>query len=178
MMTDEQKRLAEDNLKLVFFYINKNSLDFEEYAGILSEELCLSACDFDKERGASFATYVLHRFRTAVFNNEKAKRMKKRSPGTAIASLDKEIENDSNGAPTSLKDLVAGDDDTEGDAVTSLFMEELRDVLNDRYWKAVLLRMDGLTMDAIGKRMGVSRERVSKILKNVRAVVEELWEGG
>ena len=58
-MTEEQKKLAEDNHNLIYFYARKYHMskqDFEDMYGILAIGLCKAARDYDESRGRAFSS--------------------------------------------------------------------------------------------------------------------------
>ena len=72
IMTEEQKKLAEDNHNLIYFYARKYHMskqDFEDRDGILAIGLCKAARDYDESRGRAFSTvamgYMLNECRNA-----------------------------------------------------------------------------------------------------------------
>ena len=46
-MTDEQRKFAEDNIKLVYYYMSKENVDKEEYESMLLETYCRAILKYD-----------------------------------------------------------------------------------------------------------------------------------
>ena len=51
-MTDEQRKFAEDNIKLVYYYMSKENVDKEEYESMLMETYCRAILKYDENKGA------------------------------------------------------------------------------------------------------------------------------
>ena len=61
MLTDEQRKLAEDNIRLAYWYAHQvkwTSLELEERIGMALLGLTKAAERYDPERGVSFVTYA------------------------------------------------------------------------------------------------------------------------
>lgn len=172
-MTEEQRKLAEENMKLVMYYMKQKGLDYEEWVGTLMEELCVAAYTFDPGKGTKFSTYAFVLFDRTVFVESRKRHAKKRACELNAYSLDKEIGTELPGVPTLLKDLIPSAVDVEADAIRNIVTERVLAKLNQKYSDAIMMRLDGMTMEAIGKKLGVSRERVSKMLKNIRKIAEK-----
>lgn len=65
-MTDEQKKLAEDNLNLVYYYMNQHKLDYETYYDILCIKLCEAAKVYDETMGYQFSSLAYKYFASGV----------------------------------------------------------------------------------------------------------------
>ncbi len=61
-MTEEQKKLAEENHNLIYFYARKYHMskqEFEDMYGILAIGLCKATRDYDESRGRAFSTVAM-----------------------------------------------------------------------------------------------------------------------
>ena len=65
-MTPEQQKLAADNCNLIYAYINRENLDFEEWYGELAFALCRAAQIYDPSFGVTFATLAWNCFMRRV----------------------------------------------------------------------------------------------------------------
>ncbi len=74
-LTEEQKKLAEDNYPLVWWFLNKYVLapgtisrhEIDECSGYLIFNLCLAAESFDPERNIKFSSYAIKALRTGLY---------------------------------------------------------------------------------------------------------------
>lgn len=65
-LTPEQQKLVADNCNLIYAYINRENLDFEEWYGELAFALCRAAQIYDPSFGVTFATLVWNCFMRRV----------------------------------------------------------------------------------------------------------------
>lgn len=65
-MTPEQQKLAADNCNLIYAYINRENLDFEEWYGELAFALCRAAQIYDPSFGVTFSTLAWNCFMRRV----------------------------------------------------------------------------------------------------------------
>lgn len=96
-MTDEQRKFAEDNIRLVYYYMSKENIDKEEYESILMETYCKAILKFNKDRGA-FVNLLYRMFDNEIKRTYNYKHREKRTiaEGETIFSLD-ELYSDSDG---------------------------------------------------------------------------------
>ena len=74
-LTEEQKKLAGDNINFVWWYIDKNLLKYnrietreiDEVAGYLLWHLCMAAEGFDPSKGFTFAAYAKMGMKSGFF---------------------------------------------------------------------------------------------------------------
>lgn len=87
MLTDEQRKLVEDNYKLVFYVIRKMKLqDADEWTGVASIGLCNAAKHYDPKKG-EFCTFATWCIKNEIIKEIKAKLAQHRDPGYKLASL-------------------------------------------------------------------------------------------
>lgn len=89
MLTDSQRKMAEDNHNLIYGYARQKYLDLDEYYGILAIALCKAARVYDKSRGA-FATIAYTCMDNDVAAHIRSEMKKSRIPNAAIVSYDSE----------------------------------------------------------------------------------------
>ena len=85
-LTEKKKKLAEDNLPLVWWFIDKKLKDrpnnlnaLDEIGEKLIERLCIAADTFDPSRGYTFSTYVFYAFLTGVREYKRAEELYNRN---------------------------------------------------------------------------------------------------
>ena len=93
-MTEEQKKLVEDNHNLIYFVLHKHNLPIDEYYDILAISLCKSGIHYDenKSKFSTFAVYNMEQDLKMEFRrNEALKRSKyeKISYNTPVQGVDK-----------------------------------------------------------------------------------------
>ena len=67
MLSEDQKKLVEDNINLVFYFIHKHKLSLEKYTDLGYIGLCKAALTFDSSLGFYFSTYALKCIYNEIF---------------------------------------------------------------------------------------------------------------
>ena len=97
-MNEDQKKLAEDNIKLVYYFLYNHCLSIDEFSDILMIELCKAAMYYDPELGpGSFSTFAYKCFINRIRNEFKSRKTTSNIINyLPIASLDNDVfsEND------------------------------------------------------------------------------------
>ena len=70
MLTEEQKRMVEENHNLIYWYCHKYNLDIEEYYGLFAIELCRAVQLYDPTK-SKITTYIIKAFWNKHVNWEK-----------------------------------------------------------------------------------------------------------
>lgn len=171
-MTQEQEKLVEDNMKLVY-YVYKKVFSIKD-GGREREELIQegmlglvkASLKYDKSKNITFATFayqcILRQMQMYLRNN---KPRLEASPLSLSATI-KDVEGDQ----LTIGDMVATDDD--GLETERQIFDEL--VLSDKEREVLEYRYMGYKQDEIGKIMGISRQRVSKLTFTAR----NRWRSG
>ena len=145
-LTEEQKKIVEENHNLIYWYINKNKLDVNDYYDLLAIELCNTAMKHNAERG-SFANYF----------NLRADGMMYKEYRKANAHKRKHVEVDFD---VDYYNTMGDIDITDG-----LALEEL---MSGEYGEVLLLKSKGYTQVEIADILNTNQSKVSKILKRAK----------
>lgn len=167
MMTDKQKKLVEDNIKFVYWFMRTRHLDFEEWIGDLSEQMCIAAIQYDETKGVTFLAYVTRVFENKITYVNAMKNTMKRRGDKYLVSLEEETNFGHGDMETTLADVIDSGIDVESDAIDNFIVKKLCSKLSERDKEILLMRMDGCTLNFIGKKYGISRARVDQILKDM-----------
>ena len=167
-MTEEQKKLAEENHNLIYFYARKYHIskqDFEDMYGILAIALCKAARDYDESRGRAFSTvamgYMLNECRNAYRCD------KYRNGKLSICSYNNIFSLSDEDDTTEYLDILEGKQDVWDDVnliELNQFNEQLR--------KIAYLSYLGYNQQEIAKEMGITQSIVSRKLKKIRKEIE------
>ena len=167
-----RETLIEHNLRLVAHIIKKYYASDGEQDDLISIGtigLIKAVDSFDPEKGTRLATYAARCIENEILMHFRAL---KRTAGTV--SLSDPMENDNEGNPLSLMDLIYTEDTIADDIdlkrkTTQLykFLEQMdapreKEILIRRYG---LYQTGEMTQREIAKRMGISRSYVSRIEK-------------
>ena len=170
-MTEEQKKLAEENHSLIYFYARKYNIskqDFDDMYGILAIGLCKAARDYDESRGSAFSTvamgYMLNECRNA-YRCDKYKNGK-----LTICSYNNIFPLSDDGGTTEYIDVIEGKDDVWDDVNLIEFNQ-----FNEQLRKIAYLSYLGYNQQEIAKEMGITQSLVSRKLKKIRKEIENAY---
>ena len=165
-MNEQNKRLVEENMKLVYHVINTyypNHIGDEdlEQEGFIG--LCRAAEKFDDTRDAKFSTFAcstIHNYLRHYFTG-----LSRQKRTANLISLDLEIKHD-DGSGDMLHEVI---EDKKADTLfKQCEIENFIDELDDREREIVKLRREGLTDEEIGERLGLSRGYINLIVRTMR----------
>lgn len=168
-MTDDQRRLAADNVRLVTYTMNRyfpNSIppsEWDDFVSIGYIALCRAAMLFNPDVG-EFSTYAVNAIRKAIQREFKYRYREKRKHDTLV-SLDEEFADD-----MSLSNIVT-DDSPSVELMASLHiaMDDLKPL--DRW--ILEQSLEGRLQQEIGNDIGFSRQRVNQRIKKIRAMLDK-----
>lgn len=170
-MTEEQKRLAEDNHELIFGYMRKYRLDEESY-GILALSLCQAAQTYDNEK-AAFSTYAYSSMRLNMQRDWRKEKAQRRGGGQMVLSLDygyKGSEKECN-----LNNVVGEETDMETKLIEKEIIKEaivfLREKLSEEDLEIFAMYLEGMKQREIGAKCGKTSAAVSKKILNTKALL-------
>lgn len=144
-LTIDQSKLVEDNHKLIYWYLSKRGLSYDEWYDLFAIELCYTAMAYDKNQG-SFSNYFKLRCDWLVKNNFRISQLKKNQ------HIDLELF-----------------DGYEYPIQKELFTEtELCYLFDGKYGTILKMVYEGYTQEEIAHKLGKNQSYVSNILKKIR----------
>ena len=168
-MTDEQRKLVEENHNLIYAFLKRYNLSIEEWYGSAAIGLCKAAINYDPGRGWSFHSYAYERMFYEVIGvfreNKRAK----------VIPVDKLVyyhavthECDDNGDGVEFINVIPSDVDVFSEAALNVVLDKIRNNLNRKELLIFDMRILGYTQMEIGKVVGCHHTDVSKIMKKIR----------
>ena len=163
-LTDEQKRLVEENHNLIYKVLYDHHLDIDEWYDVAAIALCKAAALFDPELNYQFSTYACAAIWNNICNQYALSIADRQIPKDKIYSLD--CEYGTGEEAYTIKDYYADDYSFEDDILTmERFVKGLNRFKNPRDRSVVVMASEGYTYEKIGQAYGISRERVRQIIK-------------
>ena len=153
-LTAEQQKIVEENHNLIYWYINMNRLDVNEYYDLLAIELCNTAMKYNADRG-SFANYFKLRADGIMYKEYRMAQAQKRLH-TKVSLLD------------NVHTLV--------DETDILDTMELQELMEGEYGEILKLRAEGYSQTEIADMLGTNQSRISKIIKKLKQEYEDRRE--
>lgn len=171
MLTEEQKKIVEENHNLIYWYCHKYNLDIEEYYGLFAIELCKAVQSYDPAK-SKITTYVIKAFWNKHINQERRKKRYKRKANEDTISLDQDFGKD--GEELKLCDFLTNGKSIE-DEIIMIPLSECE--LDDKLMSVVRLRLENpnLTQRELGNILGISQVQVGRILKSAEKKIKEVW---
>ena len=168
-LTPEQKQLAADNEKLIWFFLKKyaSGSDPHELYGVAAEGLIRAAATYDPARG-KFSTHAMYHMRSAVDFDQSCAKRKKRS-GKLVLHMDDVDAVDPNEeynaemcgvAPLQDRPCLSLDE-------TGADVERFLRSLPARDRELVRMRISGYTIKEIGDTFGITIQAASAHMKRI-----------
>lgn len=142
-LNDDQKKLVEDNHKLIWFVINKYHLDAEEYWDILAIALCKAAKRYKAEKKIKFSTFATHCLTMAAFGEMR----KTRNKPQMVSYNEYYVDGNYN---DSYLDMDVFDNDER---------------------EVIKLKVSGYTHKEISKITGINKNKIAKMIGSIKCKV-------
>lgn len=168
-MTDEQRKLVEDNHNLIYGFLNKKELDIDYYYDIVAIGLCNAAMTYDLTKGkfSTFAYGCMNR-ELKIYNNYLNR--KKSVPEDIVYSYNVKANED---VSESIIDAVIEDSNNNIDYSTeTISFNYFLNTLKDRERLIIEHLKNGLTQQEIAKELNRSQQAISLKVKEIR----KRWE--
>lgn len=162
MLTDEMRKLVEDNHNLIYYYCNTNGLSVDEWYGVLAIALCKAAKMFDESK-AKFTTLAMKCMKNAVLHETRLKNADMRKANLYTVSLETPL-NDTQ----TIADVLCGVDEVAEDVATIANLSQKISTLTERERIYIKLSIIGYKQCEIGKIFGLSKAMISNIKNELR----------
>ena len=166
-LTAEQKKLVEDNYRLIYKFAGVNNLDItdDNVYDALIDGLCKTAMNHDINK-ATFSTLAFINMRNALWTNYRDNNVKKRCNQNEVLSLDYCYDSDgSSDEDSNLHEVVVDSDLTPDE---KCFFKNIftNSKLTSREKRIVMSLYRGYTNEQIGAALGITKQRVGQIIKD------------
>ena len=169
-LTEEQKKLVEENHNLIYWFAKKYHVPIEEYYDVLAQGLCMAAYHYDPSK-CSFSTYAYLCMNTEMHVEYRKTLRKSEIPQGNIFHYENAWQ---------LSDLIPTNEKTENKVIDRISYENLisllNDILNDKDKEVLNYILNGLTMREIAKIEGTSHQAIHNRMKKIRDKVKKSYE--
>ena len=169
-LTEEQKKLVEENHSLIYWFAKKYHISIEEYYDVLAQGLCMAAYHYDPSK-CSFSTYAYLCMNTEMHVEYRKTLRKSEIPQGNIFHYENAWQ---------LSDLIPTNEKTENKVIDRISYENLisllNDILNDKDKEVLNYILNGLTMREIAKIEGTSHQAIHNRMKKIREKVKKSYE--
>lgn len=153
-MTELQKKIVEENHKLIYGIIYKHNWELEETYDLCAIGLCRAAMTYDNTKGVKFSSYAYKCMHNEVIRQFRKSQAQKRN--VLLQSLDANIVDTE---VCTLHDIVSNGLSAEDELVLLNI-----NGLNKKELKAVKLASAGYNTTEIGQIMSISQSYASRLL--------------
>ena len=164
-ITEEQKRLVEDNHNLIYSFLQKYHLAIDEYYGLAAIGLCKAGKTYNGEK-SNFSTYAYKCMFTTVMCELRKNKQAKTIPEHQIVYYQAELENNE-GDTASFMNYIPSKENVEDSVLSEVIFDEYANKLKDRDKKIFSLFREGYKQKEIGKMLGCSQAQVSRVKKKL-----------
>lgn len=168
MLTDEQRKLVEDNIALIYFYFKRYNIPYDSNIAMGYISLCEAAKTYDPSRGVKFSTYAYKAIMNDYINSVRNK--KKQQFINSMISLESIIAQDDN-RDVLLSDVIKSPMKFDHSMITKEVINNLKDyLLKTPYNKRKIFEMylRGETQLSIASKLKVSQAQVSRVIKDIQ----------
>ena len=170
ILSDEQRKIAEENHNLIYWFAKKYHVPIEEYYDVLAQGLCMAAYHYDPSK-CSFSTYAYLCMNTEMHVEYRKTLRKSEIPQGNIFHYENAWQ---------LSDLIPTNEKTENKVIDKISYENLisllNDILNDKDKEVLTHIVNGLTMREIAKIEGTSHQAIHNRMKKIREKVKKSYE--
>lgn len=174
-LTPEQQKLAEDNLKFVYFFMNKYGID-EELTDLLYIELCKAARSYESDKGITFTSYASKIFINAVKNHWSRSDGKAQKEKIVILHGDAPLMTDEEGNTITLFDIIEHPIDPIDDAIVKMDFEILMKHIPKMHRPIITMRLQGCTQKEIASRYNCSGTYIGNLLRKYMKLNDKMGE--
>lgn len=173
-MTEEQKKLVEENHNLIYSCLRRNGWQVEEYYDVAAIALCNAAMNYNSEHGSPFVTYAWSCMMYAVFKEIDKANCDKRIPSDKLSSINRVMYNNEHGEQVEFLEIVRSNDDLENDSILRASVDEFlnNEKMTDRDREICKLLIMGYEHTEIAKMYGCSRSNISMIKMKFKRYLE------
>ena len=150
-LTEEQKKIVEDNHNLIYSFAHSKNLNLDYWYDILAIELCKSVMKHNPQKASLSTLFYLKASRTVIMEMNKIN-AKKRMGEQMTTEL--------------FPNQLVGNNEEYEDII-------LEDELSaSKYYPILKLKYEGYSQKEIAKMLDISQSQVSRALKEARGCIE------
>lgn len=164
ILTEEQKKIAEENHALIPYFIKKFNVSYDEFYDLFAIDYIKCIKIWDKEK-AKLPTLLYNAFKNRISMENRRKYSPGKRPIETAVSLNTVIFNETN--EITLEELIADNADLEHNF-------ELSEAVNFfMSYDVTKYLMMGYTQKEIGKMLGYSQPGISRLQKKIKQKYEK-----
>ena len=160
-MTETQKQLVTQNHNLIFSFLQKYHLEFDDYYDLAAIGLCQAATTFDSNK-SQFSTFAYRCMYGSVFTEIRKCSSINRIPSDQILYYETETQNEE-GDCCSIINFIPSKENLEENVLSEIIFNEYTNKLKERDKLVFILFKQGYKQQEIGDIVGCSQKNISLI---------------
>lgn len=165
-ITEEQRKLVEENHNLIYSFLQKYKLSVDDYYGLAAIGLCKAGSAFDVSK-SNFSTYAYKCMFNEIMHEIRKKTRARMIPEYQIVYYQAEL-NDNNGGDTAkFMNYIPSKENVEDNVISEIIFDEYASKLKERDKKIFSLFREGYKQREICKIVGCSQPQVSRVKKKL-----------
>ena len=175
-LTDEQRRLAEDNHNLIYRYMHSKKLDIDEWYDILAVGFCKAVATYDPKKGYSLSTYAYRCMDNSYKHELRMRFAGSRVPESLIISTETPVASPIADLSeiTTVLGMLSSIDDVEGEAVLNDLVDQFYTICTETEKKVFSKLLVGDKMKDIVESVGCSHTTVSNTKKKFSRYIQSV----
>lgn len=170
-MTDEQKKLVEDNHSLIYLVINNMGVSIEENYDIAAIALCNAAIRYNPKEYA-FSTYACKCIKNEIMKDFVAGKRQKRALYDNLISYDAPLcSSYDDGEEINLLEQIKSKVSVEDEVLSKIMYSEVVEQLGKADNRILRFFEKGLKQKEIAEILGVTQQRVSIVKRRVEKML-------
>jgi len=166
-LTEEQKRKVEENHDLIYWYMRRHNLDFDEYYDACAMGLCRAAASYDPSKGIAFSTLAYKCMSNEVVRYWRYVNRPMRNTMYEAFSLQAPFRKCPDERNLSRMEMYQCPGDGGRSPDDRVFAKEFISSLPDKERIVIEMRLYGFQQNEISDVIGCSRQNVSQIMKKI-----------
>lgn len=174
-LTAEQKKLVEDNYRLIYKYAGMHKLNIEDgdIYDALVDGLCIAARNYNPNNGA-FSTIAMLAMGHSLWRQWRDNKAQMRANNNSLLSLDCDYDNDGDEV-TTLYDFCKSKEMSPAD---SMNIKMILSVFNKREQEIARYLYNGYTYDYIASVFNVTKQCICQIVVRMRQKISDCYVNG
>lgn len=168
MMTDEQKKLVEDNHSLIYLVLRNMGLPIEDNYDLAAIGLCKAAINYKSGKYA-FSTFACKCIENEIKHEFQQAFKQKRAGNMELTSYDSFVRCDDENI--ALIDCIQSKESTENEALSRVIYSEIVDEIGKSDSRMIPWFSKGYTQMEIAKILGVTQQNVSRVKRRVEKLL-------
>lgn len=161
-ITDEQKKLVEDNHNLIYSFLSKHNLSVDDYYDLAAIGLCTAAITYNSKK-SNFSTYAYQCIKTSIIGETRKLNFQRTIPNDKIVYYQSTFNSDGEDELQYI-DSLPSQDDVEDSVIESDFMDKF----SEKDKTIIKLIMAGYSQREIGKMLGCTGSNIGGIRKRIK----------